>query len=131
MMRLLDKTGGKRRAEDELEGEEHRRKKTEVNGLQVNDDIGEDRSWRQHFEVGGVGVNDEIDVEADEEWDACWSGEAFVDEKTGLVLNAEKAKAARLGEVEFVKKIGLDEEVEVSECYDMTGKAPISTKWVD
>ena len=32
---------------------------------------------------------------------------------------------------EFMRKIALFEEVDVGECYEVTGKAPATTKWVD
>ena len=68
-------------------------------------------------------VNDEI--EDDVEW------EQYIDQKSGLVLDVGMVKAARLEEMEFMRKIELFEEVDVSECYEVTGKAPVTTKWVD
>jgi hypothetical protein len=67
-------------------------------------------------EVDGLEVNDEIEEE-EEDW------EKYIDEKTGLELDTEMARAARLEEMEFMRKIELFEEVDVSECYEMTGKA--------
>ena len=54
-----------------------------------------------------------------------------MDEKTGEYLDPELARRARLEEIQFMKKIGLFEEVPVEQCCEMIGKDPITTKWVD
>ena len=61
----------------------------------------------------------------------CYNNEQFIDEKTGQELDYHKVKAARCEEMEFVKKIPLHDEVDEAECWEQTGKAPVSTKWVD
>ena len=58
-------------------------------------------------------------------------GEWAVDDLTGEPLEAESVRGARREEMDFVQKIGVYEEAEESECWRKTGKAPISTKWVD
>jgi hypothetical protein len=67
------------------------------------------------------------DEEDENEWD---DGE-YIDQKTGEYLDPELARRARLEEIQFMKKIGLFEEVPIEQCWEMTGKDPISTKWVD
>ena len=74
-------------------------------------------------------TNDEPD--AVNEWDDKWDEGEYVDQKTGNLLDPALAKAARLEEIAFMKKIGLYEEVPVEECWEKTGKAPTSTRWVD
>ena len=75
--------------------------------------------------ICGLEVNDEV-----EEF-PCIPWERYFDERTGLELDAAAVKAAREEELEFMKKIELFEESTLEECYEMTGKAPVSTKWVD
>ncbi len=58
-------------------------------------------------------------------------GGQYIDHTSGLELGAGMAKAMRLEEMEFMRKIELLEEVDVSECYEVTGKALVTTKWVD
>ena len=53
------------------------------------------------------------------------------DDLTGKELNPEKVKAAREGEMDFVKKIQVYEERSIEECWEKTGKRPIPTRWVD
>ena len=73
--------------------------------------------------VNGLEVNDEI--EDDGEWGQ------YIDQKAGLELDAGMAKAARLEEMESMRRIELFEEDDVSECCEATGKAPVTTKWVN
>ena len=56
--------------------------------------------------------------------------EAF-DGRTGEILDPELVKKARAEEIEFMKKVELFEEVPVSECWECTGRPPVSTKWVE
>lgn len=49
-----------------------------------------------------------------------WIAKHF-DEKTGEKLDESMVKEARREELEFMKRIGLYEEVDVSECWQMTG----------
>ena len=65
------------------------------------------------------------------EWDDKWDEGEYVDQKTGNLLDPALAREARLEEIAFMKKIGLYEEVPVEECWEKTGKAPTSTRWVD
>ena len=70
-----------------------------------------------------------------EDWEKEWEDgdildECFFDERTGEELDPEKSTAARMEELGFMKKIQLYEYKDVAECWHVTGKAPISTKWV-
>ena len=65
------------------------------------------------------------------EWDDKWCDGDYVDQKTGQQLDPALARAARLEEISFMKKIQLYEEVSIQECWERTGKSPISTRWVD
>ena len=53
-----------------------------------------------------------------------------MDERTGLKLDVRLTKRAEAEEVEFMQKICLYDVVDNSECWEKTGKPPISTKWV-
>ena len=46
-------------------------------------------------------------------------------------MNPERVKEAREEELEFVEGKPLYEKVRVQEAWAVTGRAPISTKWVD
>ena len=39
--------------------------------------------------------------------------------------------AARAEEMEYMRRIGVYEEADEDDCWKLTGKAPISTRWVD
>ena len=77
-----------------------------------------------HVFVGGLDTNDQEDAGA-------WGDGEYVDERTGLDLDPKLAKRARIEEIEYMKKIGLYDEADVSDCWTNTGRPPISTKWVD
>jgi hypothetical protein len=105
-MRMEEKKGAKRDQSDEAtDATDEQPKKAKVCGLEVNQ---------------------EMDSRYDE-----WAEEDYVDEKTGENLDFGMVKAAREEEVTFMKKILLYDEVWVEECWEDTGKAPVSAKWVD
>ena len=62
-----------------------------------------------------------------------WEEESrkIYDDLAGNELNPKNVKAARKGEMEFVKKIQVYEERTIEECWHKTGKRPIPTRWVD
>jgi hypothetical protein len=53
------------------------------------------------------------------------------DTKTGDVLDPLLVREARFEEIEYMRGIGLYTKVSLGECWARTGKAPITTKWVD
>ena len=55
----------------------------------------------------------------------------YYDEKTGMEFDAAKVREARGEEIQFMKSIPSYEEASEEECWEVTGKRPISTKWVD
>lgn len=57
--------------------------------------------------------------------------EVAFDDISGERIPLKDVKAARAEEMEFIKGIPLFEEASRAECYEKTGKAPISTTWVD
>lgn len=54
----------------------------------------------------------------------------FLDDKTGKPLNAKKVKEAREEEIRALES-RVYEVVDVSECWEKTGRAPIGVRWVD
>jgi hypothetical protein len=57
--------------------------------------------------------------------------EDFFDAKNGLRMDNEKVHDARKEEMNFVKNIDLFDVRDVEECVRETGKAPVTTRWVD
>ena len=90
--------------------------KMNIEEVETNDE----ENNNDHDEDGGVN-----------EWDDRWNEGDYVDQKTGQPLDPALAKAARLEEISFMKKIGLYEEVPLEECWERTGRGPTSTRWVD
>ena len=66
----------------------------------------------------------------DEEYDGKWQ-ECGWDDNSGAILPVELVKAARQEEMEYLKTRGTYQVVDKKECFERTGKRPISTRWVD
>ena len=77
------------------------------------------KSTVEQIEVFNVN-EEELEVE---EW-------AF-DDVDGRPIDKKLVREARKEEMAFMKKIPVFEEVSLEECWKMTGRPPISTKWVD
>ena len=58
-------------------------------------------------------------------WDIAW------DDVNGVDLDPELVKKARREEVEFYKTMGVYEKVPLSECFEVTGRPPVSVRWID
>ena len=80
--------------------------------------------------VGDVATLD-VNDETDEMDDGADGGLCYWDDRTSEKLDAGRVREARREEIEFMKSIPLYEEVDRQEAWDRTGKAPISTRWVD
>merc|ERR1712015_131224 len=79
---------------------------------------------------GSTGTTVEQEVMAiNQDWPA--PREVFYDNISGEWLNPDMVKEARKEEMAEVKKHRVYEKVDVTECYERTGKAPIGTRWVD
>ena len=74
------------------------------------------------MEVGELSVNQEEVVEVDD-----W----VIDGLTREELDVQKVAAARKEEVDFMSTLGVFETSSWEECLRMTGKAPITTRWID
>jgi len=103
-------------AEDEADDEESRNAKRARGNVDMLDIMEVYPSPHEH---------EEYDKESEE------NGEWAIDDLTGKSLDVEEVKAARKEEMTFVKGIPVYKEVEVKECWERTGKGPVTTKWVD
>ena len=123
--------GAEKRKSDLSEGEVKEENEPPKKELKVEETQGtkrgpEEMEEAEKMEIEEVETNDE-DGEVNE-WDDKWIEGEYVDQKTGQQLDPALARAARLEEIEFMKKIGLYEEVPIEECWEKTGKAPTSTR---
>jgi hypothetical protein len=55
----------------------------------------------------------------------------YYDEMTNIELPAKLVEAARAEELEYFNSLPVWDIARTQECWDVTGKPPISTKWVD
>ena len=72
--------------------------------------------------VGDVVVNQEEDLRQNQD--------IFFDDRTGKKLDSELVKLAEKEEMDFMEEMGVGEEADEQECWDRTGKAPVTTKFV-
>ena len=82
------------------------------------------------------GVREQIKKREWEEDDRNWIGYIdangeYWDEVSGEKLDKEGVIRARKEEMEELCKHEVYEKVPIKECWEMTGKAPIGTKWVE
>ena len=66
-------------------------------------------------------------IEEEEEW----NDEVAWDDVSGAALNPHEVRRARAEEIKYVHEMGLYEKVPIDQCYARTGKAPISTRWIN
>ena len=59
------------------------------------------------------------------------NSELFYDELTGEVLDPAEVKASRAEEIRFIRDMPVYVEDTVDRCWELTGKRPIGTRWVD
>ena len=72
---------------------------------------------------GDVLVEEYIEGEVVDGW--AW------DDVKDQALDVKKVRAARQEEIQYMMKKGVWKEVDIQECWDRTGKAPVTVKWVD
>jgi hypothetical protein len=82
------------------------------------------KSWADDFEHESP---EDLEVYARE----FWSDEYALDDVHGGLLDIGKVREARAEEVEYMKSKGIWREVPIQECWDKSGKAPVTVKWVD
>ena len=68
---------------------------------------------------------DTVHDDNDTEWLRAW------DDQTGCELNPQEVMKARRLEMKYVKQMGVYAPAPVSEAWDVTGKAPIKSRWLD
>ena len=72
-------------------------------------------------------LNEALNQEDDDSREAS----LHIDTKTGKELDERAVAAARKEEIEFMRQIKLYDKVDWEECIRMTGRPPVSTKWVE
>ena len=60
-----------------------------------------------------------------------WGSEVAWADVSGAALKPDEARRARAEEIKYVHDMRLFEQVPIDQCYARTGKAPMSTRWVD
>jgi hypothetical protein len=93
------------------------------------EDRGSEGAFKKTF-VGELEVMQEDDEQFQDIEPEYFEEGQFFDELSGEELDPKKSIEARLEELTFMKNIPLYDEKDVDECWRVTGKAPISTKWV-
>ena len=89
---------------------------------------GNDDEAKMEIDVAAMKI--EVNQESDEDAEEYAEGWA-TDDISGKTICRKLVDEARGEVVEFMKKIGLWDEVDVEECWQKTGKAPVTTKWID
>ena len=59
------------------------------------------------------------------------SGMFVIDYISGQELDPKMMMKARREEIEYFRSMGVYEKVDIKECFERTGKAPIAVRWVD
>ena len=67
----------------------------------------------------------ELEMEDDRDVLRAW------DDVSGLALDPNEVKLARKKEIEFFRERGVYKKVPVEECWKVTGKAPVTVRWID
>ena len=66
-----------------------------------------------------------VEEENTEELEVAW------DDVCGAELNPQKVGQAREKEIDYVRKMDLYEKVPLQQCFTRTGRAPITTRWIE
>ena len=74
-------------------------------------------------------TNQEEDLDFSLATDDGW-GE-FIDEVSGKPLDPVKVQEARAEEIDYAYRYNVWTETDIAECYQQTGKGPISSRWID
>ena len=77
----------------------------------------------EDMELGELDVNQEDEFDIEENW--------AVDDLSGKELDPKLVHDARKEEVSFMEGLGVWVASSRNECIEMTGKEPVTTKWVD
>ena len=124
--RIEEKKGEKRELEHPGNAIAPKTSRTEAGEMDIASVLNEFKGRRLGVHVNGMEV-----MQEDDECIGGWGDTSFIDERTGQVLDPKRVKTARQEEVEFMRKIALFDVVDLLEAWDRTGKAPVTTRWVD
>ena len=75
-----------------------------------------------------IGLRDKYGTIEEDHEGAC---EMAWDDVSGATLNPQDVRTARQEEIDYVRTMDLYEKVPIQQWYERTGKAPISTRWID
>ena len=95
--------------------------------LLMNVEYNDEQSSKDLIEVAKQLEKKYKTVEAEDEW----QDEVAWDDVSGAALSPEEVRRARAEEIKYVHDMELYEKVPTAQCYAQTGKAPISTRWID
>jgi hypothetical protein len=85
----------------------------------------------QRMGIGAVFAREQDEMDPGEEEGDRMDGGEFWDEQSGEQLNQEMVRKAREEEMEEAKKHQVWIKVSISRCWEVTGKGPIGTRWID
>ena len=105
-----------------------------VNGLKTQMEI--DGEIDEHLSAVGAGPMPHERIDNKDEYYEGWfpeteDQEVVYDSVTGVQLELDKVLKARREELDWVHKAQVYTKVPLEECYNETGKEPITLKWVD
>ena len=128
---LMEETREKRPAEEEAERDNKRSPLGERRDISMElDGLDGEEIEEDELHIASLEADADEDFGGEEVGDPEFE-EEFHENRTGEYLNPELVTKARSEEVEFMAKIGLYQEVDITECLEITGRPPISTRWVD
>jgi len=131
----------KRRTEEEVKRikrtrEDDREREQVEEEIEDHEEFDEDGDLKLNWiefgiHIDGVDMVKEVNVEEFADSDLQDEVIKAYDDVTGQKLNLEDLRKARREEIDFIEAKGIWEKVPTSLCYEKTGKAPTSGKWVD
>ena len=127
----LEETRERRPAEEEVDRDNKRSRPGERRDISMEvDGLDGEEIEEDELHIASLEADAGEDFGGEEVGDPEFE-EEFHDNRTREYLDPELVAKARSEEVEFMEKIGLYQEVDIAECLEITGRAPISTRWVD
>ena len=82
--------------------------------------------------VMAVACDETVDMCGEELTDQYFQGNEFAtDDVTGKPLDAPMVRAAREDELAELKRLEVYDTVDLEECWRLTGRAPVTARWID
>eukprot|EP00971_Amphidinium_carterae_P105954 2098523-Amphidinium_carterae.2 len=116
-----------------LEKPEAKRQRPDLAGVEGDFEV-PDEDWE--FTLPGTATQEAASADRGQTLEAREAASAveqdeYVDDIYGTLLNPELVRTARQLEVDWIKSREVYKRVPLSECFERTGKKPLSMKWVD